>query len=435
MAMARFPVAHATHPQWAMAVSLVVAQLESQLHAWHAQHTQHALQASHAQPSTPKLGLVYFTDHLAAHAEAMHQALASALPEVSSWVGTVAHGVLADEAEYWDEPALAVMLCDVPESEFAVFSGVSPLPSHFDAHTALVHADPEMTELGDNVRELAARMASGAVFGALSTSRARVVQVAHQPGQDMCESVLEGGLSGVAFTHHVAVHSRITHGCKPIGRERVVTEASRHLLLALDGEPALALLLNDLRVSLDQPREALLAVRGTRLAINRQPDAQRRYAGQLPAAAHVRSLVGVDPGNSALALAETVEEGATVTFCQRDAAFARADLTRMCAELRESLEPEALDARAVSLRLQAQTEAQALHAVSALGLDTEQIAGAVYISCASRGGGYFGAPGAELHILRHALGRVPLIGLLAGGEIAHDNVHGLSGVLTVFVKP
>ena len=419
MDMVRFPVAHATHPQWAMAVSLVVAQLEPRLLA---------------MPSTPKLGLVYFTDHLAAHAELMHQALASALPDVSSWVGTVGHGVLADEAEYLDEPALAVMLCDLPESEFVVFSGVSPLPSHFDAHTALVHADPEMTELTDNVRELAGRMASGAVFGALSTSRARVVQLAHQPGQEAHESVLEGGLSGVAFTHRVAVHSRITHGCKPIGRERVVTESSQHLVLALDGEPALDLLLGDLGVSLDEPREALLAVRDTRLAINRHPDSQRRYAGQLPAAAHVRSLVGVDPGNSALALAETVEEGATVTFCQRDAAFARADLTRMCAELRESLEPEALDASTVTLRLQAQTEAEAQHAVSALGLDTDQIAGAVYISCVSRGGGYFGAPGAELQILRHALGRVPIIGLLAGGEIAHDNVHGLSGVLTVFVK-
>ena len=106
----------------------------------------------------------------------------------------------------------------------------------------------------------------------------------------------------------------------------------------------------------------------------------------------------------------------------------------MCAELRESLEPETLDAGAVTLRLQAQTEAEAQHAVSALGLDTDQIAGAVYISCVSRGGGYFGGPGAELQILRHALGRVPVIGLLAGGEIAHDNVHGLSGVLTVFVR-
>ena len=63
MDMLRFPVAHATHPQWAMAVSLVVAQLEPRLLA---------------MQGSPKLGLVYFTDHLAPHAGLMHQALASA---------------------------------------------------------------------------------------------------------------------------------------------------------------------------------------------------------------------------------------------------------------------------------------------------------------------------------------------------------------------
>ena len=417
--MMRFPVAHATHPQWAMAVSLVVAQLKAALSG-----------AGHV----PKLGLIYLTDHLANHADAVLTSLSEALPEVASWSGTVAHGVLADEAEYLDEPALAVMLCDLPESEFVVFSGIAPLPRHFDANTALVHADPQMIELTDNVRELATRMASGAVFGALSTSRSRVVQFAHQPGQDAHESVLDGGMSGVAFTHHIAVHSRLTHGCKPIGRERVVTQTHDQLLMTLDGEPALDLLLGDLHVSLAQPREALMAVRDTRVAINRHPEAQRRYAGQLPAAAHVRSLVGVDPTHSGLALAEPVNEGATVTFCQRDVAFARADLMRMCAELRESLEPDVLDAAEAQQRVLAQTEAEDKHAVSSLGVDTDRIAGAVYISCASRGGGYFGAPGAELKILRHALGRVPLIGVLAGGEVAHDSVHGLSGVLTVFVR-
>ncbi|ARU04283.1 hypothetical protein CCO03_05960 [Comamonas serinivorans] len=417
--MMRFPVAHATHPDWNMALGLVVAQLKAAL-------------AGVSSP--PPLGLVYLTDHFAAQAEALLAGLRQAVPSVSSWSGAVSIGVLADEAEYLDEPALAVMLLDLPESEFCVFSGIAPLPSHFDAHTALVHADADMTELGENVRELASRMVSGSVFGALSTTRSRVVQVAHQPGQDAEESVLEGGLSGVAFTHRIGVQMRLIHGCKPIGRERVLTEAEGNLLLALDGEPALDQMLGDLNVSLDQPRQALHAVRDTLLAINGRPEAERRYAGQLPAKAHVRSVVGVDPSRSGLALAEAVDEGATVTFCQRDRAFARADLTRVCTALRESLEPEALDA-VQAQRLLAQAEApdresRWLHA----GLESERIAGAVYMSCVSRGGGYFGAPGAELQLLRHALGRVPVVGLMAGGEIAHDAVHGFSGVLTVFLR-
>ena len=60
------------------------------------------------------------------------------------------------------------------------------------------------------------------------------------------------------------------------------------------------------------------------------------------------------------------------------------------------------------------------------------ITGAIYVSCSGRGGPHFGAPGAELQIVRHALGDVPLVGFFAGGEIAHQHLYGYTGVLTVF---
>lgn len=60
------------------------------------------------------------------------------------------------------------------------------------------------------------------------------------------------------------------------------------------------------------------------------------------------------------------------------------------------------------------------------------IAGAVYVSCSGRGGPHFGAPSAELAIVRRALGDVPLVGFFAAGEIARHHVYGYTGVLTVF---
>ena len=62
-----------------------------------------------------------------------------------------------------------------------------------------------------------------------------------------------------------------------------------------------------------------------------------------------------------------------------------------------------------------------------------RICGAVYVSCSGRGGPHFGGPSAELQIVRHALGDVPLVGFFAGGEIAHHHLYGYTGVLTVFV--
>ena len=61
-----------------------------------------------------------------------------------------------------------------------------------------------------------------------------------------------------------------------------------------------------------------------------------------------------------------------------------------------------------------------------------RVAGAIYVSCAGRGGPHFGGPSAELQIVRRALGDVPLVGFFAGGEIAHQHVYGYTGVLTVF---
>ncbi|NBX06392.1 MAG: hypothetical protein EBR18_09995, partial [Betaproteobacteria bacterium] len=60
------------------------------------------------------------------------------------------------------------------------------------------------------------------------------------------------------------------------------------------------------------------------------------------------------------------------------------------------------------------------------------IAGAIYVSCTGRGGPHFGAPHAELQIIRRALGDVPLVGFFAAGEIAYRQVYGYTGVLTVF---
>lgn len=98
--MKLFPYAHATHPQWRMAAALVLAQLRAQM----------AL-PDHAQ--APSLALLYITDHYASEAEAILAHLSAELPEVTDWTGTVGVGVAANNVEYFDEPAMAVMLCDL----------------------------------------------------------------------------------------------------------------------------------------------------------------------------------------------------------------------------------------------------------------------------------------------------------------------------------
>jgi small ligand-binding sensory domain FIST len=270
--MKLFPHAHATHPQWAMAAGLVVAQLRAHM-------------ALPDYAANPTLALLYITDHYAAHAQEVLAHLRNELPEVTDWVGTVGVGVCANNVEYFDEPALSVMLCDLPADQYRVFSGVAPLGLGFEAHTALIHADGHTPDLAELIEEMAERTDTGYVFGGLSASRGDSVQFAvggdgFIRGQGLSTGVFHGGLSGVAFGEEVALVSRVTQGCLPVSKSRTITESDRNLVLQLDGQPALDVLLDDLQVSLDQPQQALEKVRATLVGLTSSVGQDEAFIGR-----------------------------------------------------------------------------------------------------------------------------------------------------------
>jgi len=419
--MKLFPSAHATHPQWPMAAGLVLAQLKAQLSL-----------PSHAKQ--PTLGLIYITDHYADHAQDILDWMSAELPTVTDWAGTVGVGIAANNVEYFDEPALTVMLCELPHNQYRVFSGVAPLGQHmgFEPHTALVHADGHTPDVGDLIAELAQRTHGDYVFGGLASSRHAAVQFAvssagHLRGQGAASGVYIGGLSGVAFGPEVSLVSRVTQGCVPVSEQHTITECEGHLVLTLDGEPALDVLLRDLKISLDQPQPALAQVRATLVGLSAPDDRSMRRMGEFGEQVLVRHIVGLDPARKAVAVAEMLTPGMGLSFCQRHVNAARADLMRIGSEIREALEaPAMMDDEAMPWT------AEAGSAPTEPG--AKRILGAVYVSCAGRGGPHFGGPSAELHIVRRALGDVPLVGFFAGGEIAHQHLHGYTGVLTVFTS-
>lgn len=417
--MRLFPNAHATHPQWHMAAVLVLAQLRAQM-------------ALPQYASAPTLGLLYITDHYADDAAALLDLLRRELPTVTDWAGAVGVGVAGNNVEYFDEPALSLMLCDLPRAHYRVFSGVAPLAHGdaagvgFAAHTALVHVDGQTPELADLVAEMAGRTSSGYLFGGVVASRGAQVQLALPAGGEG-DGVLHGGLSGVAFDAQVELVSRVTQGCQPIGAQAAITAAQDNVVLELDGEPALDVLLDTLGVTLQGDAQAALrAVRATLAGLEDADAPQRQRTGHFGADTRVRHIVGLDATRSGVALGDHVEVGMRLAFCQRNVGAARADLMRICAEIREELSPQLEEAQALP------AAGSAPHAEPAGG---RRICGALYVSCSGRGGPHFGGPSAELQIVRHALGDVPVAGFFAGGEIAAHRLYGYTGVLTVFVAP
>jgi len=422
------PTGHATHPQWRMAAALVLAQLRAQM-------------ALPGYAQAPTLGLLYITDHYAGEAQALFDYLSAELPEVTDWSGTVGVGVCSSNAEYFDEPALVVMLLELPCDQYRVFSGVAPLPrtgtGGFVAHTALVHADGHTPDVAGLIAEMAERTTSGYVFGGLSASRGPDVQFAvggsgNLAGQGAAGGVFVGGLSGVAFSADVALLSRVTQGCQPVGPTHRITAAKDNVVLQLDGEPALDVLLQTLGVSLEGvPQQTVERVRATLAGLM---DAEgvpvTGRTGHFGTDTRVRHIIGLDGARHGVALADMVEPGMRLAFCQCNVAAARADLMRICAEIREELAPE--DIELVPQAADAGAGLVAAPQPAVPHRPPRHIAGAIYVSCSGRGGPHFGGPSAELQIVRHALGDVPLAGFFAGGEIAHHHLYGYTGVLTVF---
>ncbi len=418
--MNRFLHGHATHPDWRVALALAAAQIDAQR-----REPGHAV--------APTLGWVYLTDAYAAHAAALLAELRQRWPGVE-WVGAAGVGIAAGGVEYFDEPALSLLLTDLAPARFRVFSGARPLAG-FDAHTANVHADPAAAELAGLIHDMSARTTSGYLFGGLASAPSRLLHIAGD--------ALAGGLSGVAFDRSVALVSRVTQGCQPVGPQRRVTAAERNVITELDGEPALDCLLRDIGLEGVEPRAALTRLRQVLVglsdpseAVAPREDASTRSAfdtsaghggsaGAFGADTRVRHLIGLDPGRRGIAIADIAEPGMQLAFCARHVEAARRDLMRICAEVREEVEPE-------ELPLPSALALKDAPSGDAGGAGSSGIAGALYISCSGRGGAHFGAPSAELAIVRHALGDVPLAGFFAAGEIAHRHLYGYTGVLTVF---
>jgi small ligand-binding sensory domain FIST len=228
--------------------------------------------------------------------------------------------------------------------------------------------------------------------------------------------VLSGGLSGVVFSSEVDLRMRVTQGCRPLAGEHVISACQSNLIRTLDGRPALDVLLADLGVSeavrSSSDGETLLRalpperVRNGLLVGLADGDAPSR--GPRPGFGDyvVRNLVGIDPHNRLLAVAAVPQEGDRAVFCTRDPQAARADLMRICTELREELETDSLEIR-----------------------------GAIYVSCLARGRALFGSGSVEIGLLQAQLGEFPLVGFFANGEIADHRLYGYTGVLALFTGP
>jgi small ligand-binding sensory domain FIST len=179
----------------------------------------------------------------------------------------------------------------------------------------------------------------------------------------------------------------VAQGCRPIGPVFEIEAAERNVVLQLSSGEQRNSPVNCLQGILQSltPAERELVRHSLFLGVARSSFSLPGSGGEPePTAFLVRNLLGVDPRNGAVAVAEKLRVGQQVQFQLRDASASRQELRLL-------------------LRRQARREAAPL--------------AALLFACLGRGQGLYGQPDGDVTICRETFPQVPVAGAFCNGEI------------------
>ena len=210
-------------------------------------------------------------------------------------------------------------------------------------------------------------------------------------------TVRTAGAVGALLGPGIGVETVVSQGCRPFGHPLVVTKAEGNVIFELAGRPALERLVAQAREGLDEEEVRLLEAGG--LHLGRVVDEHREHFG--PGDFLVRNVLGADRSSGAIAVGDVVPVGTTVQFHLRDAASADEDLRHM--------------------------------------LRGRRADGALLFTCNGRGTRLFGTPHHDVGVLAEELGRPPVAGFFAAGELGplcgQNFLHGFTASVALLRDP
>lgn len=338
-------------------------------------------------PSETNVAFIYATDVFATELSRLLEELKQKT-NIQNWIGSIGSGICSTNREIYEQAAVTVMLADFPENSFTVFNGMENAPifskEKFGLNFAVIHGDPRNGLVPEHINNLPEKMGNGYLVGGITSSDNHFFQVVND--------ITEGDISGIVFDENTNIITGLSQGCTPIGDTHTLTSCDHHIAISIDKRPAL-----------DVFKEEI----GDVLARNID-----RAAGYIFAAFPikgsdtndyvVRNIIGIDPDNNFLVIADNMKENSTIMFCKRDGQTAIQDMNRMLHDIKKRLA-------------------------------NKKPKGALYISCVGRGKNLFGDDSEELKMISSVLGEIPLVGFYANGEIAGNQLYGYTGVLTLFL--
>jgi small ligand-binding sensory domain FIST len=363
--------------------------------------------ALEARPDAPAradvdLAFVFLSPAHLGEAEAAAEAVREELAP-RHLLGCVAEGVVGRDRELEEGPAAAVWAGALLGAEIECF------------HAAAVQTDdgiavmgfPELDDPG-----LVALLVDPFTFPAgpfltrLNETHERIplvggIAVGGRPDTQaliLDDAVYAEGAVG-AVVSGLPVLTVVSQGCRPIGREAVITRCEGNVVYELAGKPALERLRREIAAL--SSGERALAARGLLAGLVIDENRPQYDTGDFL----MRGLLGVDEATGALALGDIARVGQTLRFFIRDAASAHADLLQALADVPGHAQP----------------------------------AGALLFTCNGRGTSMFPQPDHDARVVTELLRTDALAGFFCGGEIGPVGgkafLHGFTATLAVFLEP
>jgi small ligand-binding sensory domain FIST len=319
-------------------------------------------------------------------------------------LGCVAEGVVAGVRELEEGPAVAVWAGALPGAEIECFHlaavqtgegiAVAGFPELEEPGLVALLVDPFTFPVGPFLTRLNETHERIPLVGGIAAGGRR-------PGTQaliLDDAVHAEGAVG-AVVSGLPVVTVVSQGCRPIGREAVITRCEGNLVYELAGKPALERLRREIAALSSDERA--LAARGLLAGLVIDENRPEYDTGDFL----MRGLLGADEATGALALGDTVRIGQTLRFFVRDAASADADLRRALADAPSRARP----------------------------------AGALLFTCNGRGTNMFPEPDHDARVVTETLRTDALAGFFCGGEIGPVGgkafLHGFTATLAVFLEP
>ena len=347
--------------------------------------------------------LCFFTGPHLSHADAIRRIILDQTG-CESLCGCSAMGVLGGGVEVERSAAVTVLVGSSPrlDSHSALLPRSGEGMAHFrdlagagERRAALVLLPDSYQVDHTQLRErMAQDLAETPVLGAGATDDG-TVRISLQFGM---EGVRSGSVAALGLYGPLRLEVGITQSCCAVGDPHFITQAKEHILVELDGRPALHAFIEQGRaLGMDTMQQAAQELLFGFPLDSTHPE----FVGE---ACLVRPLAGFDQATHGLVVPYPVQNQTTMGFMHRNPGTAERDLVRMVDGVAERLggPPD-------------------------FGL---------YFDCAARGRGLYGRPGVDVAAIHRRLGPFPLAGMFGGFELATalgaPQVYTYTGVLALF---